>query len=133
VMRRHPPRVMAPPHRGVLQLRIVSDAVTVLIVDDEARSRSATRAVVTETDGFEALAEAASGEEALEAAVALRPRLVLVDASLPGLDGEETSRRVRAALPDAVVLLLSAKERDELSSARPRAIWASTPGRAQNA
>jgi DNA-binding NarL/FixJ family response regulator len=88
---------------------------------------------VTETDGFEALAEAASGEEALEAAVALRPRLVLVDASMPGLDGEETSRRVRAALPDAVVLLLSAKERDELSSARLRAIWASTPGRAQNA
>jgi DNA-binding NarL/FixJ family response regulator len=82
--------------------------IGVLIVDDQECFRRAAQSIVSATAGFEAVGESASAEEALEAAVQLRPDLVLVDVRMPGLDGFETSRRVRAVLPEAVVVLVSA-------------------------
>jgi DNA-binding NarL/FixJ family response regulator len=82
--------------------------VTVLIVDDQASSRTAARGVVAATPGFDAVGEAASGEEALETARALEPDLVLVDVVMPGLDGLETSARLGVAVPGSVVVLVSA-------------------------
>jgi DNA-binding NarL/FixJ family response regulator len=116
------------------------DEVTVLIVDDEAGSRAAARGVVAATAGFDAVGEAASGEEALEAARALDPSLVLVDVVMPGLDGIETSGMLSAALPASVIVLVSPDgdpsrydlassgvaalvERDALTPAALRAIW----------
>jgi DNA-binding NarL/FixJ family response regulator len=88
-------------------------ALEVLIVHHEDESRRAARAAVTATPALVAVGEAATAEEALELAVALRPGLALVAASMPGIDGFEASRRLKAALPDAtVVLLFSASEPD---------------------
>jgi DNA-binding NarL/FixJ family response regulator len=88
-------------------------AVGVLIVHHEEESRRGARAVVSGTSGFEAIGEAATAEEALELAVALRPGLVLVGTGMPGIDGFEASRRLMTALPDStVVLLYSAAEPD---------------------
>jgi DNA-binding NarL/FixJ family response regulator len=85
--------------------------VGVLTVHHEEEVRRATRAVVNASSGFDGVGEAASAEEALELALALRPGLVLVGAGMPGIDGLETSQRLRAVLPDtAVVLLYSSKE-----------------------
>lgn len=86
------------------------DSVSVLIVDDQDSFRAATRALVASTPGFEPSGEAASGEEALEAALALQPDLILVDLAMPGLDGLETSRRLHAALPAAIVVVTSADD-----------------------
>jgi two-component system, NarL family, invasion response regulator UvrY len=86
----------------------VRDVIGVLIVDDQECFRRAAQSLVSATAGFEAVGESASAEEALEAAVHLRPDLVLVDVRMPGLDGFETSRRLRAVLPDAVIVLISA-------------------------
>jgi DNA-binding NarL/FixJ family response regulator len=86
----------------------VTDVTGVLIVDDQDCFRRAAQSLISATAGFEAIGESASAEEALEAAVQLRPDLVLVDVRMPGLDGFETSRRIRAVLPDAVVVLVSA-------------------------
>jgi DNA-binding NarL/FixJ family response regulator len=80
--------------------------VEVITVDDEESFRRAARAVVNATPRFKQVAEAASAEEAIEAAVALRPDLVLVAVALPGLDGFETSRRLAAAVPEAVLVLV---------------------------
>jgi two-component system invasion response regulator UvrY len=82
-------------------------AVRVLTVDDQAVFRDAARDVIEATAGFEALGEADSGAEALTLAQALRPDLVLMDVRMPGMDGIETTRRLRAACPDSVVVLVS--------------------------
>ena len=81
--------------------------VRVLIVDDQAPFRRAMAAVVEQTDGFVVVAQASSGEESLEAALAHGPDLVLMDVNLPGIDGLEATRRLRAAAQPPVVLLLS--------------------------
>jgi DNA-binding NarL/FixJ family response regulator len=81
--------------------------VRVLVVDDQLPFRRAMAAVVEETDGFEIVALAESGEESLELAAALRPDLVLMDVNLPGIDGLEATRRLLASDPPPVVLLLS--------------------------
>ncbi|MFI5054457.1 MAG: response regulator transcription factor [Acidimicrobiia bacterium] len=89
-------------------------SVPVLIVDDQAPFRRAARAVVTATPGFEVVGEAESGEEAVEMADALTPGMVLMDINLPGINGIEATRRITAAHPEAVVMLLSTYQSGDL-------------------
>ena len=79
----------------------------VMTVDDQEVFRSAARAVVDATPGFESVGEPASGEEALELVAVVEPELVLVDVRMPGMDGVETARRLRARRPELVVVLVS--------------------------
>lgn len=88
--------------------------VSVLVVDDQPAFRQAMATVVAATDGFVLVGTAASGEEALEVARAVRPRLVLMDVHLPGIDGVEAARRLRAGDPAPVVVLLSTYDEDEV-------------------
>ena len=77
------------------------------MVDDQAQFQHAMIAVVEETDGFEVVGQASSGEQALEVAAALLPDLVLMDVNLPGIDGMESTRWLRSGGSPPVVLLLS--------------------------
>lgn len=81
--------------------------VRVLIVDDQKPFRGAARTVVTLTPEFEVVGEAESGEEAVDKAADLRPDLVLMDINLPGINGIEAVRRIKAARPETVAFLLS--------------------------
>jgi DNA-binding NarL/FixJ family response regulator len=90
--------------------------VRVLIVDDLEPFRSAARAVIQATPGFEVAGEVASGEESIDQARALRPELILMDVNLPGIGGVEATRKITAHLPGAVVLLLSTREADDVGS-----------------
>ncbi len=89
-----------------------------MIVDDLVPFRRVARAVVDASDGFVAVGEARSGEEAVLAAGRLRPDLVLMDVNLPGIDGMEATRRIRAQSRAPVVLLMSTWEHDDGSGAR---------------
>jgi two-component system invasion response regulator UvrY len=102
------------------------DAVGVLAVDHREPFRRAARELISATPGFTWLAEAASAEEALEAAVHLRPGLVLVEANMPGIDGLETSRLLKEALPATVVVVVSVEGSADLATLTPgalRALW----------
>jgi DNA-binding NarL/FixJ family response regulator len=90
--------------------------VTVLAVDDHAIFRRTARSLIAATPGFEQVGEAATGSEALELAVDLRPDLVLLDVRMPEMDGIETARRLRKVHPDGVVVLISLEDVPELPS-----------------
>ena len=86
--------------------------VRVLVVDDQALFRRVMGAMVDETEGFVLVGCAASGEESIVSAGVLRPDLVLMDVNLPGIDGMEATRRLRADTAAAVVLLSTYDEDD---------------------
>jgi two-component system invasion response regulator UvrY len=81
--------------------------VSVLIVDDQLPFRAVARTVIGLTAGFEVAGEAETGEQAVALAVARPPDLVLMDINLPGINGIEATRRIRAAHPGVAVILLS--------------------------
>jgi DNA-binding NarL/FixJ family response regulator len=80
-----------------------------LLVDDDAAFRSTARALLTAA-GFDVLAEAATGLDALATAAAIGPALVLLDVQLPDIDGFEVARRLRAQARPPAVVLISTRE-----------------------
>jgi DNA-binding NarL/FixJ family response regulator len=91
-------------------------AVHVLICDDQEAFRAAAREVVNATKGFVVVGEAQTGEDSVVAAGRLHPDLVLMDVQLPGIDGLEASRRIRAAHPEVAVLLLSTYDPEDFAA-----------------
>jgi pilus assembly protein CpaE len=91
--------------------------LTVLVVDDQQPFRTATRALLSAASGLTVIAEATSGEQAVDLVVRLRPDLVLMDVWLPGIDGIEATRRIRTVAPATVVVLVSTYRQTDLASA----------------
>ena len=91
-----------------------TEAVRVLIVDDQPPFRDAARAVIDRLAGFEVVAECGSGEDALRWCDTRDADLVLMDIHMGELDGIETTRRLVAAHPGLRVVLLSSYELHDL-------------------
>lgn len=96
-----------------------ADLLRVMLVDDHALVRSAIRQAITAPD-VEVVAEAASGEEALELAIRHRPDVILLDLDLPGMSGAHVLRELGPRLPDTkiVMLTVSTSRRDLLDAVR---------------
>jgi two-component system invasion response regulator UvrY len=88
--------------------------VGVLVADDRAPFRQAARTIVGATPGFELLAEAVSGEEAIALAGTLEPDIVLMDIKMPGVGGIEATRRITATHVSTLVVLVSSYRESDL-------------------
>jgi DNA-binding NarL/FixJ family response regulator len=88
--------------------------VTVLVVDDQPPFRAAARALLTRTDGFEHVGDAASAEEAVALVRERAPALVLMDVRLTGRSGVEAVPLVLEAAPGTIVVLCSTYARADL-------------------
>lgn len=81
---------------------------TVLIVDDQAVVRAAVRDLFESHSGFEVCGEAENGADAIVKARALKPDLIILDLSMPLMNGFDAARTLRQILPDVPVFLLTA-------------------------
>ncbi len=86
----------------------------VLIVDDHEVVRRGVRSLILSQSNYEVCGEAVDGQDALEKARQLTPDVIVMDVSMPKLNGLEATHLIRAALPDSEVLILSQHESPEM-------------------
>lgn len=107
----------------------------ILIADDHDVVREGLRTLLAQHTGWEICGEAAGGREAVDKALKLKPDVVVLDFSLPELNGLDVTRRIRTALPQAEVLILTMHESEtlagELLAAGARAFVVKTHTRLQ--
>jgi DNA-binding NarL/FixJ family response regulator len=84
----------------------------ILLVDDHPLTRSALSALLGR-NGFDVVGEAADGREAIARAVELQPDLILLDLSMPGVDGLTALPQLRGAAPGCEVVVLTASAMEE--------------------
>jgi DNA-binding NarL/FixJ family response regulator len=90
-----------------------SEPLRVLLADDHASFRTGLAALLGTIAGFEVVAEAATGEEAVASALERQPDVVVMDLNMPGIDGIEATRRIVATSPHIAVLVLSMYQDDD--------------------
>ena len=87
-------------------------ALRIVVVDDHPVVRGGLRALIGTLDGLEVVGEAADGESAVREVQLLKPDVVLMDVRMPGGDGIEATRRIRASVPGTAVLVLTMHDDD---------------------
>jgi len=93
----------------------------ILLADDHDVVRRGLRSLVEAQAGWEVCGEAATGREAVEKAGRLKPNVVIMDITMPELNGLEATRQIRKAVPETQVLVLTVHESEELLAEALRA------------
>ncbi len=89
-------------------------AVRVLLADDHEVVRRGIRALLESERGVEVCGEAVTGRQAVVLAKELRPHVVILDISMPELNGLEAARQIRAEVPTAEILILTMHESEQI-------------------
>lgn len=87
---------------------------SVLIVDDHAFIRRGIRSILQDARQWEVRGEAANGQDGVRLAEELKPDVILMDVSMPGMTGLEATRLIRQSNPEAKVVLLTLHDSNEL-------------------
>jgi DNA-binding NarL/FixJ family response regulator len=85
---------------------------TILIVDDHAQLRALMREIVAQASDLHVVGEAADGAEAMRLVRALRPAIVLLDLTMPGVSGLEALRWIKVQHPEIKVIIVSVHTED---------------------
>lgn len=85
----------------------MTENLNVLVVDDSADLRDLISMVIDRSPGWQVVATAAEGRQAVDVARASQPDLVLLDIAMPIMDGMQALPLIREAVPEAVVVMLS--------------------------
>ena len=91
----------------------MSDQIRLLLADDHAVVRSGLRMLLEAQPDMTIIGEAETGHEAIRRAVELSPDVVLMDIEMPGMNGIEATRRIKANAPASAVLALTMYEDDQ--------------------
>jgi NarL family two-component system response regulator LiaR len=83
---------------------------TIVLVEDHALTRAGLRTALEQTEDLSVVAEAGDGPSGLAAIVEHRPDVAVIDIGLPGIDGIELTRRVRVAVPETRIAILTVHE-----------------------
>ncbi len=85
----------------------MSEPITVLLVDDHSLVRRGFRRLLEDEQDIRVVGEASDGEEAVALSRALKPRIVVMDCALPGINGLQATRKILHETPDTLVLMLT--------------------------
>jgi DNA-binding NarL/FixJ family response regulator len=88
--------------------------IRTLLVDDHQLFREGMARILSAQPDFEVVGEAGDGLEALIMARGLQPDLILLDVSMPGTDGVEAVTAIKRELPEAIIVMLTIHEEDEI-------------------
>ncbi len=91
----------------------MTEKIQILIADDHTIVRSGVRLLLQSEPDMEVVDEVDNGLDAVVKTGELRPDIVLMDIAMPGIDGLEATRRIKAAYPDTRVLVLTMHRSDE--------------------
>ncbi|MEJ2737280.1 MAG: response regulator transcription factor [Anaerolineae bacterium] len=89
------------------------DTIRILLADDHALVRQGTRELLEQQEDLEVVAEASDGKEAVQLALREDPDLVIIDFSMPRLNGIEATRQIKAVAPNIAVLVLTAYDSEQ--------------------
>jgi DNA-binding NarL/FixJ family response regulator len=92
----------------------MTDRITVLLADDHHLVRRGFRRMLEDDPGLDVVGEAANGDDAIRLALELRPRVVVMDAAMPGTSGLAATRSILASRPDVAILMLSMHSEETL-------------------
>jgi DNA-binding NarL/FixJ family response regulator len=85
----------------------MSEEITVLLADDHSLVRRGFRRIIEDEEGMKVVGEASNGVEAIRMAHELKPQVVVMDLSMPELDGVQATKEIVKHLPETSVLVLS--------------------------
>jgi DNA-binding NarL/FixJ family response regulator len=85
----------------------MTEKISVLLVDDHSLVRRGFRRMLEDEEDISVVGEASNGEEAVNLARSLKPRVVVMDCALPGISGLQATRKILQLAPETLILMLS--------------------------